>query len=95
MKGHPPAAEGGAELSCFLPRNEGDGHVGILGQGDREGVQFPPVLVPCNLGKSLICRTLVSHCPGRAEDNSCVKDDCGPERRQMHAAREGPQHSPW
>ena len=46
MKGHPPAAEGGAELNCFLPRNEGDGHVGILGQGDGEEVQSPPVLVP-------------------------------------------------
>ena len=38
MRGHPPATEGRAELSCFLPRNEGDGVGGNPGQGDGTGV---------------------------------------------------------
>lgn len=95
MRGHPPATEGRAELSCFLPGNEGDGRGGQPRPSGRDGggVGARTTGQPGQLGKSLACRTLVPHSLSRAEDNSFVEDDCGAERRRMQAAREGPQHS--
>lgn len=95
MRGHPPATEGRAELSCFLPGNEGDGRGGQPRPSGRDGggVGARTTGQPGQLGKSLACRTLVPHSLSRAEDNSFVEDDCGAERRRMQAAREGPQQS--